>query len=131
MNCRGQFTITVEDDIPEEDTDASGISGFVEEDGMDGSGTGDLSVGNKTAGNDASGNPIDTNADDEDSGSGATSVATLFSDGADEDLTYGLSEDTSDMDELFSCCTRIGVMFNREIIGFMDRGDATIKESEN
>ncbi|MBT8364638.1 MAG: ABC transporter ATP-binding protein [Deltaproteobacteria bacterium] len=32
---------------------------------------------------------------------------------------------TSDMDELFSCSTRIGVIFNREIVGFMDRCDAT------
>ena len=35
---------------------------------------------------------------------------------------------TPDMDELFSCSTRIGVMFNREIIGFMDRCDATTEK---
>ena len=35
---------------------------------------------------------------------------------------------TSDMDELFSCSTRIGVIFNREIVGFMDRCDATTEK---
>jgi simple sugar transport system ATP-binding protein len=32
---------------------------------------------------------------------------------------------TSDMDELFSCSNRIGVLFNGEIIGLMDRREAT------
>jgi simple sugar transport system ATP-binding protein len=35
---------------------------------------------------------------------------------------------TSDMDELFSCSSRIGVIFNREIVGFMDRCDATTEK---
>ena len=34
---------------------------------------------------------------------------------------------TSDVDELFNFSSRIGVMFNREIIGFLDRSDATIE----
>jgi len=32
---------------------------------------------------------------------------------------------SSDMDELFSCSNRIGVLFNGEIVGLMDRCDAT------
>jgi simple sugar transport system ATP-binding protein len=32
---------------------------------------------------------------------------------------------TTDMDELFSCCNRIGVLFDGAISGFMDRRDAT------
>ena len=33
---------------------------------------------------------------------------------------------TTDMDELFNCSSRIGVMYHGEIIDFMDRGDATV-----
>jgi ABC-type uncharacterized transport system ATPase subunit len=32
---------------------------------------------------------------------------------------------TSDIDELLSCCDRIGALFNGEIIGLMNRGDAS------
>ena len=32
---------------------------------------------------------------------------------------------TSDMDELFSCSNRIGVLFKGEIIDIMERDDAT------
>jgi simple sugar transport system ATP-binding protein len=35
---------------------------------------------------------------------------------------------TTDMDELFSCSDRIGVLFNGEISGFMDRNDATAEK---
>jgi len=35
---------------------------------------------------------------------------------------------TSDMDELFSCSNRIGVLFNGEIVGLMERGDATTEK---
>lgn len=35
---------------------------------------------------------------------------------------------TSDMDELFSCSSRIGVMFGGRISGFMDRSDATAEK---
>jgi simple sugar transport system ATP-binding protein len=35
---------------------------------------------------------------------------------------------TSDMDELFSCSNRIGVMFNGEMAGLMDRCDATTEK---
>ena len=35
---------------------------------------------------------------------------------------------TTDMDELFSCSHRIGVLFNGEISGFMDRSDATAEK---
>ena len=35
---------------------------------------------------------------------------------------------TTDMDELFSCSSRIGVLFNGGISGFMDRSDATAEK---
>jgi simple sugar transport system ATP-binding protein len=35
---------------------------------------------------------------------------------------------TTDMDELFSCCHRIGVLFNGRISRFMDRSDATVEK---
>ncbi len=35
---------------------------------------------------------------------------------------------TTDMDELFSCSNRIGVLFNGGISGFMDRSDATAEK---
>ena len=35
---------------------------------------------------------------------------------------------TTDMDELFNCSDRIGVLFNGAISGFMDRGDATAEK---
>jgi len=35
---------------------------------------------------------------------------------------------TSDMDELFSCSNRIGVLFNGEIVGLMQRCDATTEK---
>jgi simple sugar transport system ATP-binding protein len=35
---------------------------------------------------------------------------------------------TTDMDELFSCSDRIGVLFNGGISGFMDRSDATAEK---
>jgi simple sugar transport system ATP-binding protein len=35
---------------------------------------------------------------------------------------------TSDMDELFSCSNRIGVLFNGQIAGLMDRCDATVEK---
>jgi general nucleoside transport system ATP-binding protein len=35
---------------------------------------------------------------------------------------------TTDMDELFSCSNRIGVLFNGTISGFMDRRDATVEK---
>jgi len=35
---------------------------------------------------------------------------------------------TTDMDELFSCSNRIGILFNGEISGFMDRNDATAEK---
>jgi len=35
---------------------------------------------------------------------------------------------TTDMDELFSCSHRIGVLFNGEISGFMDHSDATAEK---
>ncbi len=35
---------------------------------------------------------------------------------------------TTDMDELFSCSDRIGVLFNGGISGFMDRNDATAEK---
>jgi simple sugar transport system ATP-binding protein len=35
---------------------------------------------------------------------------------------------TSDMDELFSCSSRIGVMFKGQIVGLMDRGEATTEK---
>jgi simple sugar transport system ATP-binding protein len=35
---------------------------------------------------------------------------------------------TSDLDELFSCCDRIGVLFRGEIVGLMDRCDATTEK---
>jgi simple sugar transport system ATP-binding protein len=35
---------------------------------------------------------------------------------------------TTDMDELFSCSNRIGVLFNGAISGFMDRSDATAEK---
>ena len=35
---------------------------------------------------------------------------------------------TTDMDELFSCCSRIGVLFNGEISGWMDRSEATAEK---
>jgi simple sugar transport system ATP-binding protein len=35
---------------------------------------------------------------------------------------------TSDMDELFSCSDRIGVLFNGQIVGLMDRRDATVEK---
>ena len=35
---------------------------------------------------------------------------------------------TSDLDELFSCCSRIGVLFNGELVGLMDRSDATTEK---
>jgi ABC-type uncharacterized transport system ATPase subunit len=35
---------------------------------------------------------------------------------------------TTDMDELFSCSNRIGILFNGEISGFMERKDATAEK---
>lgn len=35
---------------------------------------------------------------------------------------------TADMDELFSCSNRIGVLFNGEMVSLMDRGDATTEK---
>jgi simple sugar transport system ATP-binding protein len=35
---------------------------------------------------------------------------------------------TTDMDELFSCSNRIGILFNGEISGFMERNDATAEK---
>jgi simple sugar transport system ATP-binding protein len=35
---------------------------------------------------------------------------------------------TTDRDELFSCSNRIGILFNGEISGFMDRSDATAEK---
>jgi simple sugar transport system ATP-binding protein len=35
---------------------------------------------------------------------------------------------TSDIDELFSCSSRIGVLFNGEIVGSMDRGDTSTEK---
>ncbi|WP_167505829.1 retention module-containing protein [Desulfosediminicola flagellatus] len=97
--AQGSFTLTIEDDIPKAVTQPTAIAASVEEDGMS-LGTGDLSEGNKDAG--------DSNTDDEDAGSGATSVATLFTVGADEDfdpaatavVNYGFATDVSGLDSL-------------------------------
>ncbi|NNL76236.1 MAG: heme ABC transporter ATP-binding protein, partial [Desulfobacterales bacterium] len=35
---------------------------------------------------------------------------------------------TADIDELFSCSNRIGVLFDGEIVGLMDRQDATTEK---
>ena len=79
----GSFTITVQDDIPVPNAQATPITGGVEEDGMSLS-TGDLSEGAKQAG--------DTNADDETAGTNgsAKDLGNLFTSGADEDLTISL-----------------------------------------
>ena len=35
---------------------------------------------------------------------------------------------TTDLDELFTCSRRIGVMFDGRLMGFLDRGDATVEK---
>jgi T1SS-143 domain-containing protein len=95
----GQFTISVQDDIPVANTNASPVSGSVQEDGMStvpGSDTlhgSDLSEGNKEA--------LGTNADDETS-AGAGSLTSLFSAGADEPIKISLATDTSGLPALLS-----------------------------
>ena len=90
----GSFTVTVEDDIPVAEAEAT-IGVTVEEDGMSLS-EGDLSEGNKDAG--------DTNDDDEadETSTGGANLNTLVSTGADEDLTFNLSTTTSGLSALLS-----------------------------
>ena len=74
--------VAVVDDIPVANASSgSFVSGSVQEDGMAGAATGDLSTGNKEAGG--------TNADDETSGASGT-LTGLFTAGADEPVTIGL-----------------------------------------
>ncbi|EKD36988.1 MAG: Type I secretion target GGXGXDXXX repeat protein, partial [uncultured bacterium] len=86
----GAFVIMIQDDIAVAAIEPEGISATVLEDGMS-LGTSDLSEGNKESG--------ETNADDEASGLEG-SLIPLFSVGADEPATYGISEDEALLDEL-------------------------------
>src|SRR6185503_18413686 len=85
----GDFSITVQDDIPVR-TNALGatVTATVEEDGMFGVATNDLSIGNKEAG--------DANTDDEASGT-TGSLTNLFLSGADEPAKVSLSLDAVDI----------------------------------
>jgi T1SS-143 domain-containing protein len=95
----GAFVINVEDDIPVAEAEPTIIEAYVEEDDMTGAAGGDLSLGNNEDGS--------TNAD-EDSGSGASSIASLFSIGSDEDVedaeapqvSYGFVTDVSGLTAL-------------------------------
>lgn len=90
----GMFTMRVEDDIPV--LTCKTISGFVEEDGM--------SIMHGDPDDNSEGNPgprtrddrRDTDSDDEDEGHGSgwhgQSLATLVSEGADEDITFSFSQ---------------------------------------
>ncbi len=78
----GKFTVAVQDDVPIANPGAIPVTASVEEDGMAGAATDDLSTGNKNASG-------DLNTDDETSGA-AGSLTGLFSAGADEPLTTGL-----------------------------------------
>ncbi len=91
----GSFKITVEDDIPVPTASATPVSATVEEDGLStASGdVGDLSEGNKQVG--------DTNADDQTSGAPG-SLSSLFTVGADETLSIGISSVTSGLPQLVS-----------------------------
>ena len=90
--AQGAFTITVQDDVPVQNTGATPVSATVEEDGMSVA-TGDLSEGNKQGG--------DTDADDETSGAPG-SLSGLFSAGADEPLAFGVSINTGGLPTLYS-----------------------------
>ena len=77
------FAVRVQDDIPVANASSgSFVSGSVQEDGMAGAATGDLSTGNKETG--------DTNANDEASGAAGT-LTGLFTAGADQPVTIGLN----------------------------------------
>src|SRR5262249_49564956 len=90
----GDFTITVVDDEPVRVSDATPISGTVDEAGMS-LATGGLSEGNKDE-------PGETNASDETSSLVAGSLANLVSVGADEPAAIGLSQNTDALPALLS-----------------------------
>jgi T1SS-143 domain-containing protein len=92
LNQAGKFTVAVQDDVPVPNVNAAPITASVEEDGMS-LATGDSSEGNKEVG--------DTNADDEASGAAGT-LTSLFSAGADENLTISLNPNTSGLPQLLS-----------------------------
>ncbi|MFC3626972.1 type I secretion C-terminal target domain-containing protein, partial [Vogesella amnigena] len=87
------FTIAVQDDVPEVVDQPEAISATVEEDDMTGSAGGDLSTGNNEDG---------SSNQDEASSTVNGSIASLFTAGADEDLSFSLSTDTSGLPSLYS-----------------------------
>ena len=92
----GSFVITVVDDIPVAAPPfEGGIGAMVREDGMS------LETGDHSEGNRLDDNPDRLSAD-EASGSPEQNLSQLFISGADEDLTYGLSSDTSGVATLYT-----------------------------
>ncbi len=92
----GSFVITVVDDIPVAAPPfEDGIGAMVREDGMS------LETGDHSEGNRLDDNPDRLSAD-EASGSPEQNLSQLFISGADEDLTYGLSSDTSGVATLYT-----------------------------
>ncbi len=103
VNLHDQLIIKIRDDVPERAESPTPVTAIVQEDGLS-SAVNEPPLAPAFLGNDQSdGNRSggETTSSDEASGA-AGSLASLFISGADEPLTFGLSNDTSGLPTLFS-----------------------------